>query len=101
MKIYYEFDTLTDDCKNKCPFKDIGVKGESGPDCQVGSVTCQECKFCYGHHYTYKYSVLYHNNKLSSRPMSYIKCMYGTENPRKEKIIQFFYRIKRLIKYGR
>lgn len=101
MKIYYEVDAITDNCKNKCPFESIGVKGESGPDCQVGSVTCQECKFCYGHHNPDEYSCLYYNNDFIFTPMPYVKCMYGIENPWKEKIIQFFYRIKQLIKYGR
>lgn len=97
MKIYYEFDPITDNCKNKCPFENVGVKEESGSNCQVGSVTCQECKFCYGHD-DYEYSCLYHNNELIFRPMPYIKCMYGTEHPWKEKIMQFFYRIKRCFK---
>lgn len=101
MKIYYEVDAITDNCKNKCPFENIGVKGESGPNCYVGSVTCQECKFCYGHHNTYEYSCLHYANDLIFTPMPYIKCMYGIEHPWKKKIIQFFYRIKRLIKYGR
>jgi hypothetical protein len=30
--------------------------------------------------------------------MPYIKCMYGKDNPWKEKIIQFFYRIKQRFK---
>ena len=98
MKIYYEVDAITDNCKNKCPFESIGVKEESGPDCQVGSITCQECKFCYGHHKANEYSCLYYANDLIFIPMPYIKCMYGVENPWKEKIIQFFYRIKQHFK---
>jgi hypothetical protein len=98
MKIYYEFDPITDNCKNKCPFESVGVKGESGPNCQVGSVTCQECKFCYGHHNTYEYSCLHYDNELIFTPMPYIKCMYGKDNPWKERIIQFFYRIKQRLK---
>ena len=97
MKIYYELDGITGNCKNKCPFESVGVKGESGTDCQVGSVTCQECKFCYGHHHTDKYDCLYHNNELIFTPMPYIKCMYGKAHPWKEKIQQFFYRIKYLM----
>ena len=98
MKIYYEVDAITDNCKNKCPFESIGVKEESGPDCQVGSITCQECKFCYGHRKANEYSCLYYANDLIFTPMPYIKCMYGVENPWKEKIIQFFYRIKQHFK---
>lgn len=94
MKIYYEVDAITDNCKNKCPFESIGVKEESGPNCQIGSVICQKCKFCYGHYKANEYSCLYYANDLIFIPMPYIKCMYGVENPWKEKIIQFFYRIK-------
>ena len=98
MKIYYEVDVVTDTCKNKCPFESVGVKGESGPNCNVGSLICQECKFCYGHHYTNNYDCLYYNDDLIFTPMPYIKCMYGIKHPWKEKIIQFFYRVKQLIK---
>lgn len=76
MKIYYEFDSITDNCTNPCPFKDLGYKGETGEDCQVGSITCQECKFCYGRKKS-NIDFLYLNNKLHMRPMHYINCMWG------------------------
>lgn len=76
MHIYYEFDSITDNFSNPCPFKDVGWKGQCGEDCQVGSITCQECKFCYGHNKS-KIDFLYLNNKLHMRPMHYVKCMWG------------------------
>jgi hypothetical protein len=49
MKIYYELNEL-DHCVSKCPFYYVGVNGRNGLDCRVGSVTCQNCKYCYGSH---------------------------------------------------
>ena len=78
MRVYFEFDAITDNCSNKCPFVDVGFKGETGPDCQVGSVTCKRCKFCYGHKDT-GLDLLYLDNKLHMRPMSYVKCCWGSD----------------------
>ena len=96
MHIFYEYDEITDNCKNKCPFINVGHKGETGTDCQVGSITCQECKFCYGHKYS-GVDVLFVNDKRHIRTMRYIKCMWGEDNKWKKficKIKQFFFRIK-------
>ena len=95
MKIYYDVDGITDNCMYDCPFKDLGYKGEIGEDCKVGSVTCQECKFCYGHHNPFKQELgmIFVDGKLILKPIRYVKCMWGIDNPWKEKIQQFFYRI--------
>lgn len=78
MKIYYDVDEITDNCKYDCPFKDFGYKGEIGEDCKVGSVTCQECKFCYGHHDPFKQEigVIFVDGKRILKPIRYIKCMW-------------------------
>ena len=99
MKIYYDVDEITDNCKHDCPFKDIGFKGETGGECKVGSVACQECKFCYGHHDSHRHSIVFVNNNIHLRTMPYIKCMWGTENPWREKIEQFFYRLKQWLRF--
>ena len=101
MKIYYEVDCITNNCLNKCPFVDIGYKGETGKDCQVGSVDCQECKFCYGHSDNNNDFVMYyHNGEKFVRLMPYIKCMRGLEQHSMCKRIQrLLYRIKYYFKY--
>lgn len=101
MKIYYEVDCFTDNCLNKCPFVDIGYKGETGKDCQVGSVDCQECKFCYGHGDNNDvFQMSYINGEQFVRPMPYIKCMWGGEQHSMCKRIQrVWYRIKYYFKY--
>lgn len=101
MKIYYEVDCITGNCLNKCPVADIGYKGETGKDCQVGSVDCQECKFCYGHgDNNADFQMFYHNGTQIVRLMPYIKCMWGGEQHSICKRIQrLLYRIKYYFKY--
>ena len=106
MRIYYDVDTkfyetineVTNICRHDCPFKDVGFKGETGGECKVGSVECQECKFCYGHHDSHRHSLVFIKNKAYLRTMPYVKCMWGLENTWREKIEQFFYRIKQWFK---
>ena len=74
MRIYYEIDEITDNCKNKCPFINTLHKEGIITDCYVGSIACQECKFCYGH---YKgQTTLVPNDKKDYvlKNMPYIKC---------------------------
>ena len=49
MRIYFELNEL-DHCVSECPFYYIGINGRNGLDCRVGSVTCKNCKYCYGYH---------------------------------------------------
>ena len=46
MRIYYDTESITDNCKNICPF----VKTEDDREPMVGSCYCKHsCKYCYGH----------------------------------------------------
>ena len=74
MRIYYEIDEITDNCKNKCPFVNTGIKGETGTDCYVGSIACQECKFCYGQCKGQMSIVPKDKENFVLRNMPYIKC---------------------------
>jgi hypothetical protein len=80
MKIYYDVNEITNTCELKCPFIDVGYKGETGTDCQVGSIDCQECKFCYGHNKS-GLNMVFFNNQWHLKTMPYIKCMWGQEKP--------------------
>lgn len=77
MKIYYEFDEITDNCSNKCPFTNIVHKGKTGKDCRVGSVTCRGCRFCYGESNDYRSSIIFIDNKRYLKPVPHIKCLFG------------------------
>lgn len=94
MKIYYNIDEFNDTCKNKCPFVDIGYNGETGPDCMVGSVTCQECKFCYGKGGDYHLCLVFNdeNDKFKQfKPMPYIKCSFGRNKLSIAQRLQWFW----------
>lgn len=98
MRIYYELlDEISETCANKCPFRNIGIRGENAPDCMVGSVTCQECKFCYGTHEGGAVFIPTATGDRRERMMfnRYVKCMFLYENTFKYQVIQFFYRLKR------
>ena len=93
MKIYYEVDCITDNCLNKCPFVD--------KNCQVGSIDCQECKFCYGHgDNNGDLQIFYHYGEKFVRRVPYIRCMRGLQQYSMRKRIQrMWYRIKYYFKY--
>lgn len=98
MKIYYLVNNEIDEyCLQKCPFENIGLHGESGKQCHVGSVACKECEFCYGFKKS-GYIGLPVNDKIRFYNQTYIKCMFTYKNKFKYKVIQFFYRIIRNIK---
>lgn len=69
MRIYYEIDEITDNCKNKCPF----VNTES-TERYVGSIACQECKFCYGQYKGQMSLVPKDKENFVLKNMPYIKC---------------------------
>lgn len=98
MRLYYIVDAITDNCINKCPYVDIRLYGETGKDCQVGSVSCQECEFCYGHHENGFVGLPVHDNKISMYEKKYIKCMFIYKNKWPYKILKIFHNIKLLIK---
>ena len=51
MKIFYKIDNeVNRNCLIDCPFNDIKINGISGKKCKLGSIACQECEYCYGHH---------------------------------------------------
>lgn len=78
MKIYYELDVLAKRCKNRCPFAGTEFKGNMSPDCQVGSVECKNCKFCYGSHGN-GLDYLFLNGRSYLKSMPYVKCCWGTK----------------------
>lgn len=77
MRIYYSTDIDETSCIYECPFKDIRFHEETGCDCKVGSVTCQECKFCYGNKdgnlVGYPNSTI---KQIAIRHNKYIKCSF-------------------------
>lgn len=97
MKIYYNVNESNDTCKNKCPFADIGYKGETGPDCMVGSVTCQECKFCYGKGGDDNLCLVFDdkNSKFEQcfnfKPMPYVKCLFARDKISMTQRLQWFW----------
>jgi hypothetical protein len=93
MRLYYTVDAVTNNCQNKCPFVDIGLHRETGTDCQLGSVTCQECKHCYGHHDNGFVGLPKCDDKVTMFENRYVKCMFIYKNKWKYKILRFFYRI--------
>lgn len=99
MRIYYKIDVITDNCQCDCPFKNTGIKGETGPDYMLGSFACQQCKYCYGH-YDKGFVGFYDNfNNIKFNENCYIKCMFPYRNKTKYKILRFFYKIKNLFNY--
>ena len=78
MRIYYEYDVLSNRCKNRCPFAGTEFKGNKSHECQVGSVACKNCKFCYGSHAN-GLDYLFLDGRSYLKPMPYVKCCWGTE----------------------
>jgi hypothetical protein len=79
---------------NECPFTNIGINGESGKECQVGSISCKECKFCYWAAKS-KTAFIPINDKLRLSNVQYVKCMFVRPTWYK-KCIQFIFKLKQL-----
>lgn len=96
MRIYYEIDEFTSDCKNKCPFIDPACKDVL--ECSyVGSVACQECKFCYGSNKGQLSLVPKEEFVLQNTP--YIKCLKCyKKTPFMIKLQHMLYQIKLIFK---
>ena len=96
MRIYFELNEL-DHCVSECPFYYIGVNGRNGLDCRVGSVTCQNCEYCYGYHegglvgypgvlqFSKKEGIVLNHSR-------YVKCMFPNPTTYK-RFKRFWYRI--------
>lgn len=95
MRIYYNVESITDNCKNMCPF----IKTEEERTPMVGSAYCKhKCKYCYG--YSNKLGVIgYPNNneEIKFNYSTHIKCMYGYNKKSKYKVIRFFKKLFHLI----
>ena len=92
MRIYYNTESITDNCKNACPF----VKPEDDSAPMVGSYYCKHnCKYCYGH--SNKIGIVGYPNGEDSIEFhypSYVKCYCGYNHKTKYKLIRF---VKKLI----
>ena len=89
MKIYYNVDNEIDqNCLNKCPFENVGLNGETGKSCYVGSCACKECEYCYGHSKKGFVGLPDIKNKIRFQENSYIKCMFMYNNRFKYKPIK-------------
>ena len=95
MRIYYNVNSITDNCKNMCPF----IKTESDTTPMVGSCYCKhKCKYCYG--YGDKIGFIGYPNSddnITFHYPTYIKCMYGYNEKTKYKVIRFFKKLFHLI----
>ena len=95
MRIYYNTESITDNCKNECPF----VKTEEGRTPMVGSCYCKhKCKYCYGHSDKIGF-VGYPNGEdiIRFHYPNYVKCYYGYNHKTKYKLIRFVKKLIRLI----
>ena len=102
MKLYYLIDNEIDrNCLIDCPFKDIGFDdGRTGKECMLGSGSCQDCEYCYGH-YDGPFIGVPINGDIKFRYERYVKCMLPHKSTFKLSLGQFFYRIKKFFKNGR
>lgn len=100
MRLYFETDNEIDEnCTNKCPWSNIAFYGELGKDCYVGSVACQECKFCYG--CVDKGFVGVPNNfgkpiKLLTR--KYVNCRFDDPKNKRLQFLSMLHHFKRWVK---
>ena len=95
MRIYYNTESITDNCKNECPF----VLTKEGRTPMVGSCYCKKsCMYCYGHSDTIGF-VGYPDSedKIKFHYPSYVKCYCGYNHKTKYKLIRFVKKLIRLI----
>lgn len=95
MRIYYDVDSITDNCNNVCPF----VKTEDDTTPMVGSAYCKcKCEYCYGHSDKIGF-VGYPNSedKIKFHYPSFVKCYYAYNDKTKYKIIRFLKKIIHII----
>ena len=98
MKIFYKIDNeVNRNCLIDCPFNDIKINGISGKKCKLGSIACQECEYCYGHHDGLLIGVPI-DSSIKFEHERYIKCMFIYKPTFKIRLEQFFYKFKRLFK---
>ena len=95
MRIYYDTESITDNCKNTCPF----FKTEDDSVRMVVSYSCKHnCKYCYGH--SNKIGIVGYPNDEDSIEFhypSYVKCYCGYNHKTKYKLIRFVKKLIRLI----
>lgn len=94
MKIFFRADSITYNCKTRCPFADIGVNGKTGGDCQVGSIRCQECSFCYGLKNEGYCLVPDDKDELKVEYVRYVQCMFDKKYTLPYKVLRFFFWFK-------